>query len=132
MPYRHERITNRRVSSASGRAVRRVVGVVLFRHGHDPLETGIVESYEARREELIVHGVDLERFGRAIPYVLDSGQVAYGVMGIALALKTSRKGWVRGGVVVLLFSPVRKMAEKIYAFVADHRSSLPGSTCSLK
>lgn len=84
------------------------------------------------REELIVHGVDLERFGRAIPYVLDSGQVAYGVVGIALALKTSRKGWVRGGGVVLLFSPVRKMAEKIYAFVAERRSSLPGSTCSLK
>lgn len=84
------------------------------------------------REELIVHGVDLRRFERAIPFVLPTGQVAYGVVGIVLALKTSHKRWVRGTGVLLLFRPVRKVAEKIYGWVADHRGQLPGSTCSMR
>lgn len=73
-------------------------------------------------EELLVHGVDFGRFKHAIPYVLDNRQVAYGVVGIALALKTSQITTVRWVAKLLLFPGLRKIAETVYAAVADHRS----------
>lgn len=90
-----------------------------------------VEIAPGWNEELLVHGVDFGRFARAIPLVLEGGQVCYGAVAIALALKTSGRRWVRCAGALMLAPGLRPVAEKVYRAVADNRWRLPGSTCTV-
>lgn len=94
------------------------------------LQADITPGYP---DDLVAYSIDRARFAQAISFVNTERQVAFGVLAIGLALKTSRQWWTRWLGSALVSPPVRPAAETIYALIAANRYRLPGAsgTCAL-
>ncbi len=91
-----------------------------------------VDIASIQETDLAAKGVDAERAVREMPFVDADGAVRYGHRAWAGVLLSGAAPWrwLGGLLDSRALSPV---AERCYAWVAEHRSSLPGGTpaCSL-
>ena len=86
-----------------------------------------VEIASIQETDLGAHGVDADRVVREMPFVGADGRVSYGHRAWAEVLRTGRAPvrWVGALLGSRALSP---LGERVYAWVAEHRSSLPGGT----
>lgn len=98
-----------------------------FAQRHFDLTAEIAPAYP---DDLVAYRIDRGRFARAIPYVTEERQLAYGALAIGLALKTSHRRLIRGLGAVLISTPVRPIAERVYDWISRNRYRMPGASDS--
>lgn len=88
-----------------------------------------VEIASIQETDLAAHGVDADRAVREMPFVGADGRVSYGHRAWADVLRCGSAPLRLLGVLLgsRVLSPV---AGRVYTWVAEHRSSLPGGTPS--
>ena len=98
-----------------------------FAQRYFALKAEIAPAYP---DDLVAYRIDRARFARAIPFVTEERQLAYGALAIGLALKTSHRRPVRWAGAILVSKPVRPVAERIYDWVSRNRYRMPGASGS--
>jgi predicted DCC family thiol-disulfide oxidoreductase YuxK len=80
-----------------------------------------------QRADLPSLGLTPEQCAESLQWVADDGRVSSGHEAVARLLLASALPWRLPGV-LLLTPPLSWLAARVYRWVADHRSSLPGGT----
>lgn len=91
-----------------------------------------VDRASIQGSDLAALGVDADRAVREMPFVDDHGQVSYGHLAWAGILRTGPSP-VRLLGLLLASRPLAPVAARVYRWVSEHRSRLPGGTprCAL-